>query len=920
MSVIINTWILQFLNQYTLGMLLGVPSFHYSSDLATTFHWDSSSDEEVREDSGWTEMMRKDRLRAGGSKYQNRESQGSQMKPGGLTRKSNSGNEPDTRGKTWSSCIKRSLLFKEDGEKCKNKATKPRKFAKLKKKLVSAKHSMFRQKKRKCCGITNVAFNNFCEEGHQNTLPLFKSSKSLNQSHPCLYVIPPKSNDKFQRNKSFLIPDLNLKSPGISVVAVNNVDIRAEEFTESKDGEISRKQMSENNVPLNSSVILYPVSLKISNQVESCPHLKNIKLLHVPPKYLENANGETLLQTKDTNSLPLFIGGSFAHHEEARETKTTMYLKKRRQFPRVHRQIFTKCDPSLYNIERIKSKYGCTNFEKSFQEISKTKQIISIRSKHMEGYGTLECEPEEKISQWSHLPKNMLSNTSQQSESVKYIFNKGFNEGDKPSTQFWLKRQEKIELEEKRALLDSTCLKTSKSTSIGITQEDGHIQKSAQRIYVLVMFCAVTCMQSIVSSTWSSITDSVMFAYPDCKARSVSLLSHWGSLCLLVSILPVCYLLHKKGLRTSMLIACGLCTLGAGMRCIPVDPDHFMFLAHVGSILNGIGGVVYGPAIVMVSSTWFTTNERTFATGVGTSLSMLGSAATYYLGPLIVSDPKTFLSVIEDAGEYTQEEIYYEDVQVLIQDEIYEYMAWCFITQLCFFIVLVMCFPDKPKYPTSKASSVSLSLNIPCLESLKILISNRQVALLSMSSALMNGVATPWLSLLSMTLTPLHISQSVAAHIGFWTIICGCVMSLAVSKLSDWYPGYLKQSLVTFGILSTLMFTWVSLMIGQIVPYTPDKLLVAIMIGISSAWATSPLFYELGAEVAYPAPESIVTGYLSLVTNLAVAIVNAFLYFFHSSDITWLSYALVLFSLGSTLCLILINAVYKRSLMDVLNR
>lgn len=47
------------------------------------------------------------------------------------------------------------------------------------------------------------------------------------------------------------------------------------------------------------------------------------------------------------------------------------------------------------------------------------------------------------------------------------------------------------------------------------------------------------------------------------------------------------------------------------------------------------------PAIVLLSSTWFPPNQRTSATGIGTSLSLLGIAASYLLGPNLVSEPLT---------------------------------------------------------------------------------------------------------------------------------------------------------------------------------------------------------------------------------------------------------------------------------------
>ncbi|XP_008472198.2 disrupted in renal carcinoma protein 2 homolog [Diaphorina citri] len=678
---------------------------------------------------------------------------------------------------------------------------------------------------------------------------------------------------------------------------------------------------------------------------------KMVELTRVPPVYWKKDGFRSASQIRNANSLP-FISGKPSDVPKPRETKTACLLNSQQetqfpapqypatQFPATtskHR-ISTKYDASMYDFKRHTSKLSYSNLAKSsknsrrsketknssvhnenVQEIfsakssknsrrSKETKNSSVHNENVQEYGAISNDVIEKDSPIPAETSRHLEHYPYVShDSVKYLFKNRIGQGDHFSTRSWMDKIQSHESDESETLLApkpqvtlSTCLDL---TPLSDAARIRPIEKPAQRFYVLLMFCAVTCMQVIVSNTWNSIADSVLFAFPYCKPNSIALLSNWGSLSLLFCILPVCYLLHKKGLRISILLACGLCTLGAGIRCLPLGPDRFILLAHIGSILNAMGGVTYGPAIVMLSSTWFPADERTFATGVGTSLSLLGVAATYFLGPLMVSDPTTY----SKDSDYVRE---------LIRDEILFYMTLAFMAELCLFTLLVFCFPDKPEHPTSKASSVSLSLNLSCLESVKLLIKNRPVTLLAISSGLLSGAASPWLSLLTMILTQLNISQSIAANIGFWTMICGCVLGLVVSKLSDQYPGYIKQNLVTFASLSTVMFTWIALMVGHIVPFSQGKLLAAVLIGISSSWATSALFYELGAEIAYPVPESIVAGFMSSVSSLAVATVNAYIYFFSFVDISWLNYALVLFSLCSVLCLIFVNAVYNRSKLD----
>lgn len=54
------------------------------------------------------------------------------------------------------------------------------------------------------------------------------------------------------------------------------------------------------------------------------------------------------------------------------------------------------------------------------------------------------------------------------------------------------------------------------------------------------------------------------------------------------------------------------------------------------AIINGLAGVIVGPATALVSAVWFPTGERTTATGISSSSSQIGMALSYILGPALV--------------------------------------------------------------------------------------------------------------------------------------------------------------------------------------------------------------------------------------------------------------------------------------------
>lgn len=68
--------------------------------------------------------------------------------------------------------------------------------------------------------------------------------------------------------------------------------------------------------------------------------------------------------------------------------------------------------------------------------------------------------------------------------------------------------------------------------------------------------------------------------------------------------------------------------------------------AHLAAILNGLSGVIVGPATAAVSAIWFPIGERTTATGISSACSQLGVAMSYLLGPALVgNNPSHHLNV-----------------------------------------------------------------------------------------------------------------------------------------------------------------------------------------------------------------------------------------------------------------------------------
>ena len=121
---------------------------------------------------------------------------------------------------------------------------------------------------------------------------------------------------------------------------------------------------------------------------------------------------------------------------------------------------------------------------------------------------------------------------------------------------------------------------------------------------------------------WATISDAVLYAYPDWNNSTIALLGNWGEICYLVAVVPLTWLIQAQGIRISALLGIGMMAAGTGIRCLQVlylensnSGTIFQILSHVGGILNGTAGVVVCVIPSVISALWFPPGQRTTATG-----------------------------------------------------------------------------------------------------------------------------------------------------------------------------------------------------------------------------------------------------------------------------------------------------------------
>ncbi|KAF3827499.1 hypothetical protein GH733_002985 [Mirounga leonina] len=336
-----------------------------------------------------------------------------------------------------------------------------------------------------------------------------------------------------------------------------------------------------------------------------------------------------------------------------------------------------------------------------------------------------------------------------------------------------------------------------------------------RRWLVLLLFSLLGFAQGLVWNTWGPIQNSARQAY-GFSSWDIALLVLWGP----IGFLPCfafMWLLDKRGLRVTVLLTSFLMVLGTGLRCIPVSDlmlkrSLLIFfnsrLIHGGQLLNGLAGPTVMNAAPFLSTTWFSADERATATAIASMLSYLGGACAFLVGPLVVPAPNGTSPLLASETSRTH-------IKDLIETVLYaEFGVVCLL-----FSATLVYFPPRPPLPPSVAAA---SQRLSYRRSFCRLLSNMRFLMIALAYAIPLGVFAGWSGVLDLILTPVHVSQVDAGWIGFWSIVGGCVVGIAMARkdynrtlflfrFADFIRGMLKLILLLLFSGATLSSTWFTL-------------------------------------------------------------------------------------------------------------
>ena len=218
-----------------------------------------------------------------------------------------------------------------------------------------------------------------------------------------------------------------------------------------------------------------------------------------------------------------------------------------------------------------------------------------------------------------------------------------------------------------------------------------------------------------------------------------------------------------------MVLAAGCQFIGSAFRCIPTRNDWTAstILICFGQTLGCIAAPIPLSGGVLLSATWFPSNQRTTSTAILMAGSFAGSALSFIIGPLFVDDigPMDYTQV-----NSTRREFYFKQIRNL-------FLVECALMGLLFLAVIIY-YPAKPPLLPSRSSGAGrLSPKNGILQLLK----NRNFLLLAILYGASCGVYSGWSSVLDQILEGFDVEQTFAGWLGFIAVVSGAFSSVFFS-------------------------------------------------------------------------------------------------------------------------------------------
>ncbi|XP_008281109.1 choline/ethanolamine transporter flvcr2a isoform X4 [Stegastes partitus] len=337
------------------------------------------------------------------------------------------------------------------------------------------------------------------------------------------------------------------------------------------------------------------------------------------------------------------------------------------------------------------------------------------------------------------------------------------------------------------------------------------------------------------------IISNIIVKFYSVDAFAVDWLSMVYMLTYIPFIFPVTWLLDKKGLRVTALLANALNCAGTWIKVASAKPELF-WVTMVGQLMSSLAQVFILGMPARLASVWFGADEVSTACSIGVFGNQMGIAIGFLVPPILVPN-------VDDMAELA----YHIRIMFYISAGVATFI----------FVLVIIVFQERPELPPTQAQAQSRSIQpdeYSYMASILRLLRNKPFMLLVVSYGLNVGCFYAISTLLNRMIIEHYPGEEVnAGRIGLTIVIAGMAGSLICGIWLDKTKTYKQTTLVVYilSLVGMLIYAF-TLNLGHLwVVFVTAGALGFFMTGYL------PLGFEFAVELTYPESEGTSSGLLN---------------------------------------------------------
>ncbi|XP_044730966.1 uncharacterized MFS-type transporter C09D4.1-like [Chrysoperla carnea] len=295
-------------------------------------------------------------------------------------------------------------------------------------------------------------------------------------------------------------------------------------------------------------------------------------------------------------------------------------------------------------------------------------------------------------------------------------------------------------------------------------------------------------------------------------------------------IVPASYVIDKKGIRFTLLLAASGNFIGSLLKVFSAHPNLF-FLGLFGQTISSVAQVFLLSMPPKLAGIWFDANQISLACTIGILASELGIGASFLFTPIVVRDHANMNEIGNDL-----------------------FMLFLIVGIATFTILVltILFFQEEPLTPPSEAQKLKSQESSNTIKSFKALLINPPFVMLMFAFAINIGILNSVNSLLNPILL-LHFQtngERLAGNVGVICVVFGVLGCFIFGILLDKTKKFKELSVIVYvmSVIGMLAFTFAVASENKIFIY-----LSAMVYGFSSSYLV--VGCETGVELTYPESE-----------------------------------------------------------------